>query len=75
MKKYDIQFYNHNFGNVIWYRSETRNMFAVCARYGRYNAGDEITVWAGNRIAWRAVYSPEKHDYIRVNVDPMERGL
>ena len=72
MKTYDIQFYNYNFGGVIWYKSNTRDLKTVCALCGRYNGGDEITVWSGNHIAWRAVYSPEKHDYIRVNVDPME---
>ena len=75
MKTYDIQFYNYNFGGVIWYKSNTRDLKTVCALYGRYNGGDEITVWSGRRIVSRAVYSAEKRDYIRVYVDPMERRL
>lgn len=75
MKKYDIQFYNHNFGNVLWYKSETRDLKNVCARYGRYNAGDEITVWSGNKIVSRALYNVEKRDYIRVYVDPAESKI
>lgn len=75
MKQYDIMFYNYNFSGVVWYKSETRDLKRVCAMFGRYNAGDELTVFDGPRIVSRALYSSEKHDYIRVFVDPAESRI